>query len=311
MLIKVGFIGAGSMAKEHIKAFSSFPEVRTVGIFSRTRSKSEKLSEEYNIDFVCDSVDELWNMAQPDLVVVAVNESGVLDIARDAGKFPWKILFEKPAGHTLELATEVRRFAEKNGKTAHVALNRRFNSSTRTALSRLREDDSPRFIQVADQQDLRAAEAYGHPREVVDNFMFANSIHVIDLIRFFGRGHIDEVIVDRPWDRDRTFIQGASIHFSSGDFARYDAVWQGPGPWSCSVTTRQRRLEMRPLETLSEQVSGSRQTNSIQLSSDDIEYKAGFKEQAKAAIGLFHGGTDLPSLADGLETMKLINAIYR
>ena len=43
--IKVAFIGAGNMAKEHIKAFSSLENVELTGIFSRTKEKSEALTQ--------------------------------------------------------------------------------------------------------------------------------------------------------------------------------------------------------------------------------------------------------------------------
>ena len=55
----VAIIGAGAMARQHIKAFADLPGVTVAGIHSRTRAKAEALAAEYQIAHVCDLVDEL------------------------------------------------------------------------------------------------------------------------------------------------------------------------------------------------------------------------------------------------------------
>ena len=43
-MVKVAYVGAGYMAKEHIKAFADMPEVALAGIYSRTRERAEGLA---------------------------------------------------------------------------------------------------------------------------------------------------------------------------------------------------------------------------------------------------------------------------
>jgi molybdopterin-guanine dinucleotide biosynthesis protein A len=52
------------------------------------------------------------------------------------------------------------------------------------------EDAGPRLIQIFDQEDLDEAMADGHPQNVLDDWMYANSIHLVDLFRVFARGKI-------------------------------------------------------------------------------------------------------------------------
>ena len=44
---KVAFIGAGNMAKAHIKVFSKIKKVQLIGIYSRTKKKAEKICNQY------------------------------------------------------------------------------------------------------------------------------------------------------------------------------------------------------------------------------------------------------------------------
>jgi len=59
--VNVAIIGAGNMAREHARAFTSIDGVRLAGVLSRTRSKAEALAAELAFDYVCDSVSEsVW-----------------------------------------------------------------------------------------------------------------------------------------------------------------------------------------------------------------------------------------------------------
>ena len=58
-MINVAIVGAGSMAKEHIRAFSALNGVQVTGIYSRTRAKAEALAQEHNFGNVCDNIAEL------------------------------------------------------------------------------------------------------------------------------------------------------------------------------------------------------------------------------------------------------------
>ena len=94
--IKVAFIGAGSMAQEHIKAFASFDGVELAGIHSRTTEKAQKMAQTFSVMNVCSSIDQLWTTTKADLVVVTVFEVAMLEVALEVMKYPWKVLLEKP-----------------------------------------------------------------------------------------------------------------------------------------------------------------------------------------------------------------------
>ena len=311
-MCKVAIIGAGNMAREHVRAFANVPGVTLSGIHSRTRSKAEALATEFGIRGVYDSIPELYEKTQADLVVVTVFEIAMNPVSRACFEFPWTVLLEKPAGYSLQDAEEIQAAAAARKRRVLVGLNRRFLSSTRAALADLAPYDSPRFIHVQDQQSLEVAASFGHPDVVVENWMYANSIHVIDYLRLFGRGGVRSVTPIFPWKGKASRVVVAKIEFDSGDTGLYEGIWQGPGPWAVSVTTPEKRWEMRPLEQAAYQSWGERRLHTIEVHPWDREFKPGFRLQAKMAVAAaLNKPSESPSLDEAMGTMRLIGAIFR
>lgn len=307
----VAVVGAGYMAREHIRAFADIPNVSMAGITSRTRARAESLAAEYNIPHVCDSVNEMYEKTKADLVVVCVPELAANQVSRACFEFPWAALLEKPAGYNLNDAKDIQEAAAKKDRKVFVALNRRFYSSTRNALKDIETVYGPRFIHVLDQEDqVRALEA-GQPKKVVDYWMYANSIHIVDYLSLFGRGRVLSVEQIIPWNPQEPWVVMAKVNFESGDVGLYEGVWNAPGPWSVNINTRERRWEMRPLEQLAYQSAGQRKTEVVEPHPWDTEFKPGLRLQAAQAVSAVFGEkTDLPTLQDSLDSMKLANQIF-
>lgn len=310
--IKVAIVGAGYMAFEHLKAFEATGSAEVVGITSRTRERAEKLVESYPNIRVFDSIEELYQGTDADIVVVTVTELSMADIALNCFSYPWVVLLEKPAGYDLEDARRIRDAASERGTRAYVALNRRAYSSTRQAIQRLSKNDGPRFIKVVDQQDQHAAlTIHNNPPLMVENYMFANSIHLIDFFRVLGRGEVVGVENISAWDPQNPGVVLASIKFSSGDIGLYEGIWNGPGPWAVTVNTPMERLEMRPLEQLSIQLRGERQNNPQSIENIDSEFKPGLLYQAQETIKVVQGlPSTLSTLDDSCLSMELVAKIF-
>jgi predicted dehydrogenase len=307
---KVAIVGAGYMAGEHARAFASLPDVSLVGISGRSPARAEKLAAEYNVP-AFESIAAMYQATTADAVVVAVNEWSMLDVSMECFRYPWVCLLEKPVGINLAETQKIAAARHAAGLSAFVALNRRSYAATRQALAELSEDASPRLISVLDQQDLASVRDAGLPEQVVRNYMFVNSIHLVDYFCTFGRGDIVSVSPAVSWNAERPGFVVATIHFSSGDVGVYQAVWSGPGPWSVSVTNESARLELRPLEKLGIQRSGQRQLAEIAPEAIDREYKPGLRHQAAQIIRfLAEGKTSLASVDEAARAVKLCADIY-
>lgn len=310
--VSVAIIGAGSMAREHIRAFSSLEGVKVSGIFSRTPARATALAQEFTIPHVADSMDSLYEKTRADLVVQTVPELSASAVAKSALAHPWAILMEKPAGYDLKDAKAIASLAAGHPVPVMVGLNRRFYSSTLAIKADL--DARPgekRFIHVQDQQSYAEARRYNHPAEVVEKFMYANSIHLIDMLNALGRGNVKAVNRITPWLGEETRTMLAHIEFDSGDSGLYEGLWHGPGPWACAVSTDSRRWTMQPLEQATYQNAGERGRQTVEASELDRNFKAGFVLQAQAAIGRVRGeDVEIASIEESLRTMHLIHQIF-
>ena len=310
--VSIAIVGAGGMAREHAKAFASLPGVKVAGLTSRTRAKADALASELGIPLVTDSIAALYERTRADLVVITVPELSANPVAMEAFKHPWAVLMEKPAGYDLADAEKIAAAARGRRAPVMVGLNRRFYSSSRTIKADLEtRPDEKRFIHVQDQQSYAEARRYNHPPQVVEKFMYANSIHLIDLIPFFGRGKVARVTPVTPWRGEDTEVMLAYVEFDSGDTALYEGLWKGPGPWAANVSTPGKRWIMQPLEDATYQNANERARHTIERAEEDKQFKAGFLLQARNAVAAVRGeSSEIPSIEDSLETMRLINRMF-
>jgi predicted dehydrogenase len=307
---EVAVVGAGLTAREHVRALLDIPGVNVTAIHSRTRSRAEAVAAEFGIRAVCDSVPELYERSQAALVVLAVSELSMNAVAKSSFEFPWTVIMEKPPGCNLADALDIQRSAQANHRRVLVGLNRRFLAATLRARAELDETSAPRFVKVEDQQNQAAAFSAGQPLEVVSNYMYANSIHTIDYLRFLGRGEITSVEHVLRWDPEHPGVVVCQLNYDSGDVGIYEGVWHAPGPWAVTVTVPGKRWEMRPLERLATQKLGCPPCH-MDPDSWDIVFKPGFRRQAEAAVLCALGQpSHAVSLNDAIETMRLIKRIF-
>lgn len=308
---RVAIVGAGYMAGEHIRAFQHVPGAEVVGIHSRTAARAGALAAELGVPRVYPRIDMMFGEAAPHLVVIAVPELQANEVCCACFEHPWTLLLEKPAGYNMDDALAIAGAARAQGRAAYVALNRRHYSSTRAVIDDLKTSEGPRLIKVQDQEDTVAALAAGQPPLVVDNWMYANSIHVIDYFLTLGRGQVTGVERVVPWQRKTGYVV-AKVSFESGDVGLYEAIWNGPGPWAVAVNTPEKRWEMRPLERASFQLAGTRVLQPVEPDPIDVEFKAGLVRQAQLAVraALGEAPAELPTVEDALASMRLTQAIY-
>ena len=311
-MVKVAFVGAGIMAEHHIKVFQNIKDVSLVGLYSRTFSRASNLANKYNIPLVANSLDHLYKKTRPDLLIIAVPVSEIKGLCFQAFNFPWISLIEKPLGRNLHEAKEILQYAEIMNHNGFVAFNRRHYSSVNTALDIASKHKGPRLIQIFDQEDLDEAKADGHPNEVLADWMYANSIHLIDLFSIFGRGKVESITNSHKWNPSQPFFTNSLIKFSSGDLGSYQCSWNQPAPWSVVISSSDFRLELKPIENLVLQHRGNRLSYQVDFDSClDREFKPGLMVQGLEAVKAVRGYEhSLPSLSDGLSSMTLVQKLY-
>ena len=300
------------MAEEHIKVVQAISNCKVAGIMSRNSETASNLAAKYSIPIVTSKIESLYDSTKADGVIVAVNEPDAIDIVSQCIDFDWKIMSEKPLGLFMSDTISLLQEAGDKSQEIFVAMNRRHYQSTRTARKLVESDQGQRVVSVLDQENITGAIKSGQPRSVVERWMVANSIHLIDYFSMFCRGKVKKSIPCLPWNPKAPFIFQTNLFFESGDIGCYTAMWDAPGPWSVRVTTKKQMLEMQPLEHLHHQVFPEKKKHEIELEDFDMIYKPGLFIQCQEFVAaLFSKPHNLPSLNDYIKTHALVEMMYQ
>jgi predicted dehydrogenase len=309
--IRVGIIGSGYMAREYCKVIQDHPKFLLTHIYSRSKSRSDFLSNDYGISTKVTSVEEMSLNPDIDLIVIAVSESSIREVVTQAVGSRGVLLVEKPFGLDFEEAKELTDLTSTNKMKVFVALNRRFYASTTRLRSELELHRGPGYFILQDQHDVVAARQAGFDDLTLNNWMFANAIHTVDLINYLGRGSVTLESVCTVSLGESSFVVRAGLAFTSGDYCDYISIWNSPGHWTLNAHKEDTRWVMRPLENIERQRGSSRQTEPLLSSKDIDDYKPGLWNLL-SELSKFWEGTqpNIPTPIDSLRSMELVSEIF-
>ncbi|MDQ7836211.1 MAG: Gfo/Idh/MocA family oxidoreductase [Humidesulfovibrio sp.] len=306
--VKVGLIGAGLIARQHLTAMSRVPGLEAVGIASRTRAKAEALAAEFGLLHVCDSPGELVRQAAPDALMVLVSPQAMAPLALECLDFGLPLFLEKPVGLSVEEAESVAGAAAEKNVPNMVGFNRRHYSIFQKGLAKVLERGRLLSVIVEGSERMHVARATGRfTDEVLRAWVFANATHTIDLLRHFG-GEPEEVCAFATSLHEPLGDQFvAALRFPGGVLGSFTGNWHSPGGWGVVLKGEGVTAEFRPLETCRlTYADGTSET--LEPDADDAAVKPGFCGQQRAFVDMVRtGALAAPSLDLGgaLLTMRL------
>tara|TARA_B100001057_G_C22753940_1_gene912895 strand:- start:64 stop:990 length:927 start_codon:yes stop_codon:yes gene_type:complete len=302
---KIAIIGAGYMAEEYLKVFSS-KKISLEAIYSRTVSKSEILKKKYKIKKVYKSLNDLKNDNQINALIIVVNAEATKYIIDNINISNYRVLCEKPVGINFEQTKQI--VSKIKDKYFYVALNRRFYSSNLKAFNLVFKNKSKRLISIRDQE-LQNSKSKLYNK----NLMYWNSVHLIDYINIYARGKLLKVQKLKRF-KDNKFSENLTrLFFSSKDEVLYHCNWNSPGPWSINIIQKNQSIEMKPLENLVEEklIRGKRIRVFHDISKIDLKFKPGLFYQVSEFLKMVNDKKHkLVNLNDYFNTVKLIKKLY-
>tara|TARA_Y100000992_G_scaffold302208_1_gene275470 strand:+ start:1464 stop:2390 length:927 start_codon:yes stop_codon:yes gene_type:complete len=305
--IKILLIGSGNIARQHYKAFSEFKEFIFVGVVARNKKKLKKFSLELNIPYFSDNIDLAHRTTSPDLVIVATTIESTLKVCLKLLKFKSVLFVEKPLGYNFSETKVLCNKFFKYKKKVFIALNRRHYTSTRIVQKDLIKENKKRTLIVQDQSNLKN-HFNKFPKKIVNNFMYANSIHLIDYFNIFCRGNLTRIRTFNSFNKKPYFVK-SELLFSSGDIGIYSAIYNNESPWNISLITGKKIYIFKPLEAISSNFNLKKYKFKF---ADDKNFKPGFKLQAREVLNFFLGSKhQLPDYKQYLISCKLIKKIYK
>ena len=310
-LKKILIIGAGKIAVEYLKVLKRSNKIKIVGILSRTKISSKKLASRFNIPNHGNSLEFMMQKLDPELVIVCVSASETFKICKELFKYKCTSLIEKPIALSLKDSISLNKLSSKYKHKFFVALNRRFFSSTEKLKKKLSKIIDKRIVTVFDQENTLNAKKSGHGLKVIKNWMFANSIHLIDYFNIFCRGNYINVKKKKFSLGQNQSVLISTILYDSGDIGIYHAYWNRPAPWKVTISCSNNFYILSPIEKLIE-INEKDIKNTYNLSSFDKKFKPGFYSMTNEFINAYNKRKNrLVSKETNLKTMKLIHKIYK
>lgn len=293
----VWIIGAGRMAKEYAKVLTALGA--DFSVVGRGEDSARIFSEETSIPCATGGIRVAANvLPAPSRAIVCVNVEGLAQAVRDLIDLGClDILVEKPAGvdvAEIEALAETVRAAEAR---VIVAYNRRFYASIEAVRAMIAEDGGAvsMAFEFTEVSDIIAASAF--KPEVKENWLLANSTHVIDTAYFLcgvPKRQFTHSAGALDWHSRAARFVGAGETVDDVLYS-YIADWDAPGRWGIEVNTRQRRLVLRPMEQLQVQARGTFTTEPVETDDRlDKNFKPGLYEQTR----VFLSGEADPRLLD-------------
>ncbi len=306
--VRLGIIGAGNIAAKHLEVLQFIVGVKVVGIVSRTRSKAEELASRFHIPCVENDLDTMLGKVRPDGLLILVSAGSIAAVVREAIQSRLPLFIEKPAGISPVESAELAYLANKYGTRSMVGYNRRYYSVFHRGIEIIRERGPLMGLLIEGHERIDAVRAAGkHTDEVLNNWLYANATHTIDLLRFFG-GEIEEIHCLAHRRRESLGDQFAAIMtFDSGVLGEYSAHWLSSGSWRVLLAGNGVTVEFKPLE-VGVWIDNRGTHHEISASGEDRRYKPGFYGQMMAFCRLVRGdapGWPAQSLSDAHRTMLL------
>ena len=311
--VKLGVIGAGNIAHQHLEVTRDIDNIMIVGITSRTRSKAEVLSSKYRIPNVATDISELVTKCQPDGLLVLVSADEIFEVTKEVVTKKLPFFVEKPPGlspaETLTLSDSATKYGVRN----MVGFNRRYYSIFHKGLARINENGKLLGVMIEGHERFwRISSTLNE--SVRSAWIYANSTHTIDLLRFFG-GEVTSIhALSERYIEKRGDQFAAVVKYESGALGNYISNWYSPGGWSAKLFGEGVTVQFGPLEK-GWWIGTDLVTHKIIPDDVDIKYKPGFYRQMEVFEELVRGSSeaDWPAQDLGLayKTMQIAEELVR
>jgi predicted dehydrogenase len=190
------------------------------------------------------------------------------------------ILVEKPAGLTSTQINNIVNHASQFGCKVFVAYNRRFFSSVVELQKRIEQEGGLMSFSFDFTEWSDSIKATSHNKEIKENWVLANSTHVIDLAFFLGGQPLEysaHTSGSLDWHSRSSVFCGSGIT-EIGAIFNYHSNWASPGRWGLEFCTSQSRYVLKPMEKLQRVCH-----NSVEIEDLDVDF-ARFDENFKPGI---------------------------
>tara|TARA_B100001093_G_scaffold333222_1_gene318199 strand:+ start:459 stop:1391 length:933 start_codon:yes stop_codon:yes gene_type:complete len=306
---RVGIIGASSICEKYLHVLKALDDVSVNAITSRTMYKARRMSIEYGIKNVYKNYYEMITSENLDLIIILVSPDQTFKVTQNLAKFGITLLIEKPPGLNVNQSLKLVQLSKKFNTKIFVSLNRRFFSNFKKGMKMARDHGGIKNIIIEGHE--RFWKIKNKSDKVLRNWIYANSIHTIDLLRHFG-GDIKAVKKLMKSNFEKNGDEFLSlIEFKNGIIGSYFSNWYSPGGWSVKLYCNGLTIVFDPLEE-GYYMKKNMIKKPITIDKFDIKFKPGLYKLINSVINYLNTkkiNPNLQTINSAHESMKLISLI--
>ncbi|TBL73014.1 Gfo/Idh/MocA family protein [Paenibacillus thalictri] len=317
MTCKLAIVGTGGIAAFHVKAIEwlnqfESRDIKVVAAVNRTAESNRRAQDTFNILHTYQNIDQMVDTEKPDGILVAVSAENLYMVVSQLIPYGIPLLIEKPPGLTLSEGYNLVKLSEEYGTKVMIGLNRRFYSVVQKAKLLIAEKGGLIGMRMDGFERYRPYRESGFPEFKLENLLILNSIHCIDLIRYYI-GDIRNVVSFSNLREDEPYNHryAALIMSDNNVPVTYQAYFHSIGNWNYELYFEDGKISFNNLE---EPVLHLRGEEPLKIEADTIdkEVKPGFVAQMVYFIERVVHGNDinfLNSISDGIKTLELVEKI--
>ena len=255
----------------------------------------------------------MTSKAKLDGIMVLVSANQIYNVVCNLIMLKIPLFIEKPPGLNLKQSQKLANLSLKYDLKNMVGFNRRYYSHFHKGIKIIEDSGGLLGISVTGHERFWNIATNTFDEKIKQNWIFANSTHTIDLLRFFGGKIIKQHSFSNSIEHKNNDQFVTSIKFKSGALGTYTSHWYSPGGWSVILYGYGKTVTFKPLE---EGYWNDRDMNTFSIEPDsvDLKYKQGFHGQLRGFINLINNGKlDWPGvdLNEAFKTMSLAKKIKR
>jgi predicted dehydrogenase len=238
---KLGIVGCGFVAELYMNTLAAYPNLCVVGVHDRDGTRAQRFAAAHQLQ-TYDSLDQLLDLAQPDIILNLTNPAAHADISHHCLERDVHVYSEKPLALDLDTARDLVQAAEDNDLRIAAAPCTVLSENAQTMWRALRQDSigQPRLAYVELDDGMVPRMPYQYWRNAHDTPWPANDEFVVGctlehagyalswLCAFFGpvqqmTAFASEIIPEKNGSTDQPCgpdFSVACLHFATGLVAR-------------------------------------------------------------------------------------------
>ena len=184
--LKVALAGAGAFGIKHLDGIKNIDGVEVVALIGRDLDKTRAVANDYGVEQVSDSLDEVLTRPDVDAVILCTPTQMHASQAMACLKAGKHVEVEIPMADSQADAEALVKLARDSGKVAMCGHTRRFNPSHQYVHQRIQKGEFR--IQQMDVQTYffrrSNTNAKGEPRSWTDHLLWHHAAHTVDLFQY-------------------------------------------------------------------------------------------------------------------------------